>query len=178
MKKYAICLLAVMLMLAACGNKAETKPAVATAAQQVQEETTQAAPETEAETVAEPLPEETEAESEELEYAGIYEHPYSEEIGGTLVERSLYIILNEDHTGYWIIQAVGMLTWDENQLTQEIGAVNDFTLSKKDGKVVLNVYDFQDENGNWTSSEYVKIDELPAEIEELIALELEWRANL
>lgn len=175
MKKIAICLLAVMLMLAACGNKAETKPAAATAAQQVQEETTQAEPETE--TTAETLPEETEAESVELEYAGVYEHPYSEEIGGTVVERSAYIVLNDDHTGCWIVQGFGMLTWDETQLKQEIGLVNDFTLSQKDGKAVLTVYEFQDENGNWIPNEYVRIDELPADIAEFFAEELAWRAN-
>lgn len=167
-------LTAAVLMLAACGNQTETEPST-TAAQQVQEETTQAAPETEA--AAQTLPEKTEAENVELEYAGIYEHPYSEEIAGTVVERSAYIILNEDHTGCWIVQAVGMLTWDESHLKQEIGEVNDFTLTRKDGKDVLMVKEFQDENGDWIVNEYEKIDELPADIAEFFAEELAWRAN-
>lgn len=125
------------------------------------------------ECVFEPVPEEAWVP----EYEGVYEHRFREEIGGTVVDRGAYIILNEDHTGYWIVQAVGLLTWDETHLKQEIGIVNDFTLSQKDGKTVLTVYDFQDENGNWIPDEYVKIDELPADMAQLLAEELAWREN-
>lgn len=154
-KSIAIVLLTlVMLMLAACGGKAAPAPAETQPTQETQAvETTQA---TEAPTQP----------TAPLEYAGIYCRTWSEEIAGTVAERNSYYILNPDHTGYLVMQAVGTLTWDENQLTDHLGGTYSIALTQENGIVNLLVYEFQD-----TPSVYKKIEKLPDEINALIAEE-------
>lgn len=164
MKRKIAILLTVMAMLTACGSKTGTaSPAGNT-------ETTQAAVTqvTEAQTQA------TEAETQEVtlpsepEYPGVYWRTWSEEIGGTVTDMNAYIVLNEDGTGYWIAQGIGMLNWDEGQLALTIGVSYEFALVQENGTVNLLVYEFQDENGEWKPTVYEKIDELPAELREML----------
>lgn len=160
MKKTIAIFLLAALMLSACADK--TVPASAEPEQEVQ--TTQAeAPETQsAETEApetQPAP----------EYPGVYEQVWSEEIGGAVVELHSYIVLNEDSTGYWIAQDIGMLTWDENRLMLTIGAEYEIALAQENGSVNLLIYEFQDENGEWIPTVFEKIDRLPEQIEQMLA---------
>lgn len=119
--------------------------------------------------VFEPVPEEAANQSWEPEYEGVYLRTWSEEIGGKNVEHKAYIVLNEDGTGYWIAQDVGMLSWDESQLMLTIGATYDIALTQEGETVSLLVYEFQNENGEWIPTVFEKIESLPAEMEELLA---------
>lgn len=150
MKKRITLFLLAALMLTACGKK---NPMDAPA---VPSEQPQAVQTTEAETQAAP------------EYPGMYGRTWSEEIAGTVVEMHAYIVLNEDHTGFWIAQDVGTLTWDENRLMLTVGAVYSMTLAQEDGTGNLLVSEFRDENGAEILTEYERIEKLPAEIEEML----------
>lgn len=152
MRKIATALLAAaLLMLAACGRKTETAPSAADAEQTTQQtQTTQTAMPT------------------EPEYAGSYFRTWSEEIGGTVAERNSYIVLQEDHTGYWIAQDVGTLTWDEGHLALTVGAAYEIALTQENGTVNLLLYEFQDDSGAWIPTAYEKIQELPAEIAQML----------
>lgn len=105
---------------------------------------------------------------ETLEYTGIYWRTWREEIGGTVVDMNSYIILNEDHTGYWIGQDVGTLTWDEGQLMLTVGATYEFALTQENGRANLLVYEFRDDNGEWLPTAFEKIEKLPAQMEEML----------
>lgn len=158
-KSIAIVLLTlVMLMLAACGGKAATAPAETQLTQETQAAETQATETQATEATTQP--------AAPLEYAGIYCQTWSEEIGGTVAERKSYFILNPDHTGYLVFQAVGTLTWDENLITDNLGQTYPIALTQENGTVNLLVYEFQN-----TPSVYQKIDQLPDEINAAIAEE-------
>lgn len=121
------------------------------------------------ECVFEKLPEEEWPQSWEPEYTGIYWRTWSEEIAGTVVEMNSYIVLNEDYSGYWIAQDVGTLTWDESQLMLTVGATYDIALTEENGVVNLLIYEFQDENGVWIPTVFEKTENLPMEIENMLA---------
>lgn len=104
----------------------------------------------------------------EPEYPGVYMRTTREEIGGTVVETNSYIVLNEDGTGFWIAQDVGMLTWDESQLMLTVGETIDIARTQENGIEYLMVYQFQDENGVWMPTEFERIEELPAEIAQML----------
>ena len=161
-RRIAISLLAAaVLMLAACGNRSETVPSTA-GAEQTQEMQMQETAVPEAETQGG-------CQSPEPEYAGIYWQTWSEEIAGTVIDLNSYIVLNEDNTGYWIAQDVGTLTWNESQLILTVGATYDIALTQENDTVNLLVYEFQDDNGVWNPTVFEKIEELPAEMEEMLA---------
>lgn len=171
MKKIiAISLVALsMLMLAACGTKAatvsaavETKPTQET----VQVQATVPVPETQATEATAPAV----TEAPKPEYPGVYMRTIREEIGGTVTERHSYIVLNEDHTGYSILQDIGALTWNEGQMTEAIGLSYNIALAQENSTVNLLVYEFQDAN----PTVYEKIEKLPADMEQLVA---EFSAN-
>lgn len=159
-KRIALFLLAaVMLMLTACAAKVEVAPS--TAATEPATQATEAA-------TTEPTTQATEAPTTEaaapLEYEGYYCRTWTEEIGGTVAERNSYYILNADHTGYLVMQAVGTLTWTEDQMTDNLGQTYRIALTEENGTVSLLVYEFQD-----TPSVYRKIDRLPDDINAAIA---------
>lgn len=108
-------------------------------------------------------------QSPEPDYPGIYGRTWSEEIGGTTVQRKAYVVLNEDHTGCWIAQDIGDLTWEEGRITLAIGETFDIALTRENGAVKLLVYEFPDETGKGTPRAYEKTDALPPEIEEMLA---------
>lgn len=159
-KGIAVLLLALaMLILAACGSKAapaQTQPTQAAQAAQP----TQATQPTEAPRATEAAVQPTSP----LEYAGIYCRTWSEEIGGTVAERNSYYVLNPDHTGFLVAQGVGTLTWNESQLTDNLGVTYNIALTRENGTVNLLVYEFQD-----APSVYKKIESLPDEINAAIA---------
>lgn len=151
-----ILLAAAVLMLAACGHKNEPAP---TAAETEQVQETQAAePETQA-TVPVPKP----------VCAGVYRKPWREEIAGKVVEGYSYIVLKEDHTGYWVAQAVATLTWDETQLKTTVGEVCNIELTQDNAAIKLLVYPDPRSSTAQTPDVYEKIEKLPAEIEAMIA---------
>lgn len=156
MKKcIAIVLLALaMLMLAACGGKDAPAPVQTQPTQETQAAETTLATEAATQPTA------------PLEYAGIYCRTWSEEIGGVVVEQNWYYILNPDHTGCRVIQAIGTITWTENQITDNLGQTYRIALTQENGTVNLLVYEFQD-----TPSVYQKIERLPDEINAAIAEE-------
>lgn len=148
-KKIALLLLAAaILMLAACGHKAEAPAAETVPETQAQE--TQAAP---------------------LEYAGIYRQPYRDEIAGGVIEGYSYIVLNEDHTGYWITQGVAALTWDEELLKTNVGEICRTELTQENGTVNLLVYPDPHFDDSKAPKVFEKTDKLPAEMEAMIAEE-------
>lgn len=157
-RKIAIPLL-VMLTLAACGRRNETVSPTVSAEQTQQTQEIQI---TEAET-------QTFDPASEPEFTGVYRHTRSEEIAGKVMDKNSYIVLNDDNTGCWIAQDIGTLTWDASQLMLTIGASYDIALTQENGTVNLLVYEFQDENGEWIPTVYEKIEELPAEIETMLA---------
>lgn len=71
---------------------------------------------------------------------GAYKHSYTDNIDGQDIEINSYIMLNEDGTGFYIVQDDLKLTWDENSITDENGNELKFTL-KDEGTIVI------DENG-------------------------------
>lgn len=97
------------------------------------------------------------------EYPGVYRHAWREEIAGTVAEMNSYIVLNEDHSGYWIAQDVGMLTWEDGQLTLTVGAVCDMALTREGENVNLQVSD-----GGEAPTVFEKIEELPEQIQSLL----------
>lgn len=121
------------------------------------------------ECVFEMLPEEGWPQSWEPEYTGIYWRTWQEEIAGTVIDMNSYIVLNEDSTGCWIGQDVGTLTWDESQITLTVGEAFDIALTQENDAVNLLVFEFQDDNGVWIPTVFEKIEELPAEIENMLA---------
>lgn len=121
------------------------------------------------ECVFEKLPEAAWPQSLEPEHTGVYWRTWSEEIAGTVVEMSSYIVLDEDRTGYWIAQDVGTLTWDESQLTLTVGATYNIALTQENGTVKLLVFEFQDDTGAWIPTVYDKIEKLPEKIENMLA---------
>lgn len=148
----AFLLAAAVLMLAACGSKAEAGSSAADAEQAQETQITGV-------NTQEIYP------STESAYPGVYWQAWSEEIGGTVIEMNSYIVLNEDGTGCWIAQDVGTLTWDEHRLMLTVGAAYDIALTQEDGTVNLLVYEFRDNNGEWMPTVFEKIDKLPAEME-------------
>lgn len=165
-KSIAIVLLAlVMLMLAACGSRTPAAPSI------IETESTQPTqPETQPTQATQPTAAPTQPTTSPtqpavpLEYTGIYWRTWNEEIAGTVAVRNSYYVLNADHTGYVIAQAVGTLTWTESQVKDNLGQVSRIALNQENGDVNLVVYEFQ---GN--PSVYKKIAKLPAEIESMIA---------
>lgn len=148
-KKIALLFLAAaLLMLAACGHKAEAPATETVPETQVQE--TQAAP---------------------LEYAGIYRQPFRDEIAGRVVEGYSYIVLNEDHTGCWITQGVAALTWDEELLKTNVGEICRIELTQENGTVNLLVYPDPHYDDSRAPRVFEKTDKLPAEMEAMIAAE-------
>lgn len=99
------------------------------------------------------------------EYPGVYCQTWNEEIGGTVVERNTYIVLNADYTGNWIVQEVGTVTWNESQMTDNLGLTYSIALTQENGTVKLLVYEFQD-----NPTVYEKIEKLPADIESMISM--------
>lgn len=97
------------------------------------------------------------------EYPGVYQRTWREEIGGTVINLHSYIVLNEDHTGYWIAQDVGMLTWEDGQLTLTVGAVCDMALTREGETVNLLVFDSGE-----APTVFEKIEELPEQIQSLL----------
>lgn len=97
------------------------------------------------------------------EYPGVYQRTWREEIGGTVINLHSYIVLNEDHSGYWIAQDVGMLTWEDGQLTLTVGAVCDMALTREGETVNLLVSD-----GGEAPTVFEKIEELPEQIQSLL----------
>ncbi len=108
------------------------------------------------------------AEPSAPEYPGVYGRTWSEEIVGTVMEMHSYIVLNEDHTGYWIAQDVGALTWEEGQLMLSIGAAYGMALTQEGETVNLLVSEFPDDSEEMPTV-FEKIDGLPAQIESLLA---------
>lgn len=149
--------IAAMLTLAACGSKAATAPSTAETQQETQAPAAQA---TEA-------PTEAAAPVNEAVTAGVYRQLWKDEIGGKVTERYSYIVLNEDHTGYWVVQGAASLTWDEKQMKTTVGEICGIAATRENGSVNLLVY--QDYNDPKVPSVYEKIAQLPAEIEAIIA---------
>lgn len=104
----------------------------------------------------------------EPEYAGVYKRTVREEIGGAVVEKTSYIVLNEDGTGFWVAQDIGMLNWDECQLELTIGAKYDIARAQDNGIEYLLVYESQDAEGVWQPTRFERIEALPAEIAEML----------
>lgn len=153
MRKLAISLLtAAVLMLAACTGKTETVLPDADSEQiQILETDTRS---------IDP--------SSELEFTGIYRRGWSEEIGGATLEMNAYIVLNEDGSGYWIAQDIGTLVWDADRLMLSVGGTYEIALTQESGTVNLLVYEFRDDSGEWDPMVFEKIEELPAEVEEML----------
>lgn len=100
----------------------------------------------------------------EPEFPGVYWRTWREDIGGSMIDLNAYIVLNADHTGYWIAQDVGTLTWGDGQIMQSVGAACDIALTQEDGTVKLLVSEFQAD----MPRVYEQIEKLPAEIESML----------
>lgn len=167
-KKMMAAVLATMLVgTTACANGAkeenttkETTSVQASSEVQTVETTVQESVVTEATEVATQETEATATEeqaSESADIAGVYQYTFEEEIGGEVVSYDQFVILNDDQTGYMIIQDTVSVTWDSETINT---GSSSYTYECDGNELTLNMDDFE--------TVFTKMDgEYPDEVKEL-----------
>lgn len=125
-----------------------------------------AEPETES-SVAQSANEDSTDNSEEGAIPTAYEAYYLEKIEGEYVDRTDYLELHEDYTGYWIAQDVMEITWDKSNIYDANGNAYSYTIKMDEHNADLYTL-ILDIDGIEDPVEFMICYELPEEIQNMI----------
>lgn len=63
--------------------------------------------------------------------SGVYQYKYTEEMEGEIITNYNYLALKDDNTGFWSVQDMVPITWDENGITSN-DTVFEYTMQGED----------------------------------------------